>query len=239
MLGSVANEAAPTKTRIVVFWARRAATCDECREELPPGSFSRLEAGDAHCLACADLDHLVFLPRGDAALTRRAAKHSGLSAVVVRWSPARKRYERHGILVDEEALARAEAECLADADRREAQRLRAVEARAGEDTRFVAAFADAIRHHFPGCTADTADAIARHACARYSGRVGRTAAAKAFSEETIDLAVRAHLRHRHTTYDELLMRGWDRHEAREAVRAKVDELMARWLSPARGSGAHA
>jgi hypothetical protein len=30
----------------------------------------------AHCLACADLDHLAFLPPGNAALTRRAKKHS-------------------------------------------------------------------------------------------------------------------------------------------------------------------
>ena len=238
MLGSVVGEVGPTESRIVVFWTRRAATCDECRDELPPGSFIRLEAGDAHCLACADLDHLVFPSRGDAALTRRAAKHAGLSAVVVRWSPARRRYERQGILVDEEALARAEAECLADADRREAQRLRAVEARAREDTRLVGSFADAIRSRYPGCAGDVAQAIARRACARYSGRVGRTAAAKALSEEAIDLAVRAHLRHRHTAYDRLLMHGWDRHEAREVVRAKIDELMARWVNPTSGSGAH-
>ena len=42
------------------------------------------------CLACADLDHLIVLPAGDAALTRRAKKASGLSAVVVRWSRTRK-----------------------------------------------------------------------------------------------------------------------------------------------------
>ena len=48
----------------------------------------------ALCLACADLDHLAFLPRGDATLTRRARAHSTLSAVVLKWSRARKRYER-------------------------------------------------------------------------------------------------------------------------------------------------
>ena len=53
------------------------------------------------CLTCADLDYLVFLPAGDAALTRRSKKASGLSAVVVRWSRTRKRYERQGILVEE------------------------------------------------------------------------------------------------------------------------------------------
>src|ERR671910_524713 len=71
----------------------------------------------ALCLACADLDHLVFLPAGDAALTRRAKRASRLSAVVVRFSRARKRYERQGILAEEEALERAEAECLADVER--------------------------------------------------------------------------------------------------------------------------
>ena len=34
------------------------------------------------CLACAELDHLVFLGRGDAALTRRAKAASKLWAVV-------------------------------------------------------------------------------------------------------------------------------------------------------------
>ena len=40
----------------------------------------------------------------DAALTLRAKKNSRLSAVVVRFSRARKRYERQGILVAEDAL---------------------------------------------------------------------------------------------------------------------------------------
>ena len=58
----------------------------------------------------AVLDHLVYLGRGDAALTRRARKYSSLAAVVVRFSRARKQYERQGILVEPEALHRAEGE---------------------------------------------------------------------------------------------------------------------------------
>jgi len=46
------------------------------------------------------------LPSGDAALTRRAKRASGLSVVVVRFSRARRRYERQGILVEEEAHQR-------------------------------------------------------------------------------------------------------------------------------------
>jgi len=49
------------------------------------------------------------------ALTRRARKHSLLSAVVLKWSRARKHYERQGLLVEETALELAEDECLADA----------------------------------------------------------------------------------------------------------------------------
>ncbi len=56
------------------------------------------------------LGDLVFLSAGDAALTRRAKKASGRSAVVVRFSRARKRYERQGLLVEEAALLRAREE---------------------------------------------------------------------------------------------------------------------------------
>ncbi len=222
---------APVARGIVVFWTRRASTCDECRDELPPGSFIRVDGGAAHCLACADLDHRVFLVRGDTALTRRAARHSGLSAVVVRWSSARRRYERQGVLVEEEALERAEAECLADADRRAVQRQRAAEARAREDEHLVQAFAEAILSRYPGCVPDVARAIARHACARSSGRVGRTVRARDLAEETVDLAVRAHVRHRDTSYDELLMKGRDRAEARDAVRARVEDVLSSWRCP--------
>ena len=101
---------------IVVFWIIRDSVCAECGDELGKGRFLRLEAERPLCLACADLDHLVFLPRGDAALTRRASRYSTLRAVVVRFSRARKRYERQGVMVEEAALARAEQECLSDAE---------------------------------------------------------------------------------------------------------------------------
>lgn len=78
------------------------------------GSFLTLENNAPVCLPCAGLDHLVFLPSGDPALTRRAGRYSRLRAVVVRFSRARARYERQGILVEPLALERARQECLAD-----------------------------------------------------------------------------------------------------------------------------
>jgi len=53
-----------------------------------------------YCLRCVQLDHLVFLPAGDAQRTRRAHRASSLTAVVVRFSKTRKRYERQGLLVE-------------------------------------------------------------------------------------------------------------------------------------------
>ncbi|HET6561633.1 MAG TPA: DUF2293 domain-containing protein, partial [Marmoricola sp.] len=60
------------------------------------------------CMECADLGHLEYLPAGSSALTRRAAKLSRETAVVVRWSRSRKRYERQGILAERAALEEAE-----------------------------------------------------------------------------------------------------------------------------------
>lgn len=80
-----------------------------CRECGGSGDLLFMEGEGPLCLECADLDHLVFLPAGDPALTRRAKKSSGLAAVVVRFSRLRSHYERQGILVEGEALADAEA----------------------------------------------------------------------------------------------------------------------------------
>jgi hypothetical protein len=183
------------------------------------------------CMSCADLAHLVFLASGDAALTRRARKHSRLSAVLVRFSRARKRYERQGVLVEEAAIEQAEAECLADADARARRRERGRERRANEDVDFQRALALEITTLFPGCAAGRAQAIARHTGDRGSGRVGRTAAARALDPEAVTLAVVAAVRHGDTDYDDLLMAGVDRAEARVRVRAAVDAVLEHWRRP--------
>ena len=50
-----------------VFITTRSASCEECGEELGRRAWITLgrEKG-CLCLSCADLDHLVFLPSGDA-----------------------------------------------------------------------------------------------------------------------------------------------------------------------------
>ena len=213
---------------IVVFIVRRDTKCAECGEELGAGRWLRVENDQPLCMSCADLAHLEFLPRGNTALTRRATGYSPLRAVVVQWSRARKRYERQGILVTPPAIAKAETECLADAEQRARQRERAAVRREAEDAAFVAQFAEAIEKEFPGCPVADAQRIAGHACLKHSGRVGRSAMAKEFDSRAIQLAVTAHVRHEHTGYDELLMKFGDRAAARDAVRDKVDEVLTRW-----------
>src|SRR5438094_4672183 len=129
-----------------VFISAGESKCDECCSVLGRHAWITL-AGErgALCLACADLDHLVFLPAGDVALTRRARRHSALAAVVLKWSRARKRYERQGLLVEEGALASAEAECLADADARERAREREAARRLELDHEYVDRFAQRVR----------------------------------------------------------------------------------------------
>jgi hypothetical protein len=91
--------------QLTVFIASSEVTCEECGTDLGHHAWMTLtEDKKAICLTCADLDHLIFLPAGDAALTRRAGKYSPLSAVVLKWSRARKRYERQGLLVEAAAL---------------------------------------------------------------------------------------------------------------------------------------
>lgn len=141
---------------------------------------------------------------------------------------ARKRYERQGLLVEAAALARAETECVSDADARARRREREAERRAELDDAYLASFANRVRAGFPGAPPDREHEIAEHACRKYSGRVGRSAAAKALDAEAVRLAVAAHVRHRETNYDELLASGADRHEAREHVARQVDEVLRRW-----------
>lgn len=210
---------------LVVIWAVNEWTCTSCGDT---GDLLFMQDTGPLCVACADLGHLVFLPSGDAALTRRAKRASGLSAVVVRWSRSRKRYERKGILVEPDALECAEQECLSDAQARARRRERDALRRADEDVRLQADLAVAIRTRFPRCPASRAESIARHAASRGSGRIGRSAAGRALDPDAITRAVEASVRHVDTDYDQLLMSGIDRETARNQVRERVEEMLRKW-----------
>ena len=215
-----------------VFISSRDSSCDECGEDLGRGAWITLiQNQGALCLTCADLDHLVFLPSGDAALTRRARKHSTLTAIVLKWSRARKRYERQGLLVEVQALEQAEQACLADSEVRTRRREREAERRGELDGKYVARFAARVRGLFPRCPPDRERVIAEHACLKYSGRIGRSSAAKSFDTHAVQLAVTAHIRHVETPYDTLLANGFDRWEARAQVEEAVFQALTEWEAP--------
>jgi hypothetical protein len=94
--------------------------------------------------------------------------------------------------------------------------------------RYVSKFAARLGASFPGRPPSERRAIADHACRKYSSRNGRSAAARQFDPGAIELAIRAHVRHRYTRYDELLAQGFDRGDARASVRDAVDEVVERW-----------
>jgi hypothetical protein len=212
-----------------VFISNRESVCDECSENLGSQAWIFLNSEkSALCLSCADLDHLEFLPAGDMALTRRAKKYSSLHAVVLKWSKTRKHYERQGLLVQKEAIGKAEEECLNDEDIRERRKLREAEKRVQIDEHYVRRFTERIQELYPGCPEGRAEIIAEHACQKYSGRVGRTGAAKSFDETAIKLAVTAHIRHTMTEYDELLSKDYERQDARKSVNDKVFAILEKW-----------
>jgi hypothetical protein len=227
------NGSSVESKELVVYAILRHSKCKECGKELWKGDFLFLEGGHPLCLSCADFDHLVYVPRGDAALTRRARKYSPLNAVVVRFSRSRGRYERQGILVSEAALERAEQECLADGEQRARRRERDELRRAENDRDLIARMTDAILGLFPGCPLEEARTIAAHTARRGSGRVGRTFAGRALEESALTAAVVAAIRHRHTRYDELLMSGYSRPDARDSVQEAVDRVLESWRYPTR------
>jgi hypothetical protein len=214
---------------LTVIITTAEADCSECGEKLGRNAWITLvENKGAFCLSCADLDHLVFLPSGDAALTRRAGKYSTLSAVVLKWSRARKRYERLGLLVESQALEQAEQECLEDSEARTRSRERETARRAEMDLQYLDRFAERVCELFPRCPQGREMVIAEHACLKYSGRVGRTAAAKNLDAAAVRLAVIAHIRHAETQYDELLANGYERWAARDQVEGTVARVLAEW-----------
>ncbi|MBU0729431.1 MAG: DUF2293 domain-containing protein [Proteobacteria bacterium] len=212
-----------------VFITHRDSSCVECEEPLTSGDMIGLTSrNESICLTCADLDHLVFLPSGNAVLTRRSQKHSKLSAIVWKFSKARKRSERQGVLVEAAALKKTEIECLDDEEVRKINRDRNAIRREKLDREYINKFSEKIKELFPRCPKKTAAEIAEHACLKYSGRVGRSASAKSFDENAVHLAVQAHIRHSKTNYDNLLNSGCDRCDARQIVREKINDAMSKW-----------
>jgi hypothetical protein len=93
--------------QLSAFIISKDAECSGCKTTMHRSSFIYMEAGQPFCMKCAGFDDLVYIPSGNAKLTRTATKNSDICLIVVKWSSARKRYERQGILVEEAAYEEA------------------------------------------------------------------------------------------------------------------------------------
>ena len=211
-----------------VYCVIKPLTCFTCGIKLTTSDF---EVGQL-CLKCAGLGHLVFLEKGNSTLTKRSRKHSIQSAVVKRFNKSRKVYDIKGYLVEPEAIAKAEEESKADESKRAIARERAAIKRGENEIKYVDKFLQQIIKQYPSCPVEEAEFIAEHACEKHSGRVGRSASAKKLNETPVTLAVRAHIRHNHTKYDELMTEGWGKNEAKDFTVGDVDRIEIKWKNTA-------
>jgi hypothetical protein len=101
--------------RETVYELSRPSRCHNCDAKLEVGQIVRLQNAEddreALCRKCAGLDLYEVVPSGNAALTRLATKYSGQdSYTVLKWSELWKCYERKGVMVKPDALAKARSE---------------------------------------------------------------------------------------------------------------------------------
>lgn len=111
--------------------------------------------------------------------------------------------------------------------RRERQQRGKLHRREEEERRFYE-FASAVRARFPGCPPGEELEVARFALRKGTSRVGRVAISEGYFEEAVELSVVSHIRHRFTRYEQLLARGVDRDEAREAIREELSGVLRTW-----------
>ncbi|MGC2781278.1 MAG: hypothetical protein WA418_37140 [Bradyrhizobium sp.] len=98
----LAEKASRAPELVAIVPTQHDWTCHRCGGT---GDLLMMEDGGPACLGCAGLGDLVFLPAGNALLSRRAKASSKRHAIVVRFSRTRGRYERQGLLVERQVLA--------------------------------------------------------------------------------------------------------------------------------------
>ncbi|KAF2276404.1 uncharacterized protein EI97DRAFT_494000 [Westerdykella ornata] len=99
-------------------------------------------------------------------------------------------------------------------------------ATAQRDNALIRQAAMAIETQFPDIPEDEKEAVLKHGFRKYSRRVGRTG--QLAMEKRVNLAVIAHIRHKHTEYDKLLGEGMVKKKARLEIRKKTQAVLHEW-----------
>jgi len=95
------------------------------------------------------------------------------------------------------------------------------------------AFENELQRLFPHAPKDNVDLVLKHTLKKRSGRVGRTT--KLELCKVVTLAVRAHIRHKLTDYDDLLGSGVDREQARKELQGAIDQIARNWSGKVKAS----
>ncbi|MFD1553389.1 DUF2293 domain-containing protein [Putridiphycobacter roseus] len=219
-----------TESQNIYLTKREKLKCKKCNTSIPLGKafVGETEKSRGTCFACSDFVDYTLLPPGNAAMTRRSKKHSDKCGVLLTWNQRRKRYERKGQYVEAAAIEKAKIECAADQKVRDQKNEKAAITREKQDKIYINDFAIAIREVYHSCPKGREFKIAEHACEKHSGRVGRTANAKKFDKQMIDLAVEAHIRHMETNYDTQFGKGKGKKEIRSDIKFDVKRIMMQW-----------
>jgi hypothetical protein len=180
-----------------------------------------------------------FLGAGDQFLTR-TVKRLGPTWLLCRNDRRRRITRRLGVYASAANIRKAEELALQTEVSREEKRKRGARTRAQQEDRYCQEFRAAALKHLdfaPEHTAlaeEIATATAERACQVGSGRVGRTSLLPL--EEKVALAVRAHLRHNVTRYDDALFEramqsgSLETDEAaRRALRRAAHEVVGQFL----------
>lgn len=94
------------------------------------------------------------------------------------------------------------------------------------NTKFLDKGRELLREQFPLMPEDALEETVQHAFLKGSGRVGRNGTLSDCKKA--QLAVEAHLRHKYTHYDTLLVVGTNRFAARNRVRDTVQAIRKAW-----------
>ena len=219
-----------TFTQNIFLTKKETLKCSKCRKPIRLGHafVGESEKHSGTCFSCSPFVYSAFLKPGNAALTRRSKKHSSYCGVLYGWNGRRKRFERKGQYVEAKAIETAEQECADDEKDRALKNEKAAVVRAAQDKIYIEEFSKAIREFYPNCPKSREEAIAKHACEKHSGRVGRSAKAKEFDKSMIDLAVEAHVRHQETNYDSQFGAGKTKRAIRSDVKQDITSVLRKW-----------
>lgn len=220
-----------TSSQNIYLTKREKLHCQKCKKPIPKGQAFVADDEDYNglCLKCSPFRNYTLLSPGNAALTRRSKKHSALCGVLLFWNQRRRRFERKGQYVEASAIEKAKKECAEDEVARAEKNKKAAVKREIQDKIYIQDFGKAIRVNYPNCPPGREFEISKHACEKYSGRVGRSAAAKQFDDTMIDLAVEAHIRHTETNYDNQFGKGKLKKEIRQDVKGTINKIMMSWV----------